>query len=292
MRIVAFIQVHNNVANGYLRRCLRSLSAISDQIVVYDDASTEDPWPLYREFSCVVVPGRVNAFSRELFHKQELLTWALRYRPDWIVWADSDACLGQIFGTRTATENILSQAEREGAHLVMLHNLNLWRSHWLYRTDEKFNDLWHGVFWRNTGELHYKPVAKLHQQQFPHFFHDSQQPAISVRFDKSEGQLLHFGFARMEEIARKYFTYRTAGQTGWALDRLVDERKLALEPAASAWFPEWLLAEISPPESMPLPQMTSEDMERHTSYEAWLDIHQENRINVMLDGALEGVDRS
>lgn len=269
MRLLGFIQCCNNVENGYLRRCLRSLAAVTDQIVVYDDASTEDVWALYREFECVVVPGRQRAFQRELFHKQELLTWALRYQPDWLIWTDTDTALGKVFETRDATENILAQAEREGAHLIMLHNLNLWRSHWWYRTDEKFNDLWHGVFWKNTNELHYKPVARLHQQQFPHFFHDSQKPAISVRFDKPEGQLLHFGFAREEEIARKYFTYRDAGQTGWALDRLVDERKLQIEPASSSWYPSWLVQEIEQPSASPSPVLTPESMARFKSFDEW-----------------------
>ena len=269
LRVVAFIQCFNNVQNGYLRRCLRSVAEVSDQIVVYDDASTEDTWPLYREFDCVVIPGRSNAFSRELFHKQELLTWALRYQPDWIIWVDSDAALGRALATREGVEKMLGIADREGAHLVQLHNLNLWRSHWWYRTDEKFDDLWHGVFWKNTGELHYAPVARLHQQQFPRFWRDSQKPVVSVRFDQPDGQLLHFGFAREEEIARKYFTYREAGQTGWALDRLVDERKLALEPAASSWFPQWLLEEIGAPESMPLPKLTPEEMSQFKSFEDW-----------------------
>jgi len=271
LRIVSFLQVHNNVENGYLRRCLRSVSEVSDQTVVYDDASTEDVWPLYREFDCVVIPGMKNEFSRELFHKQELLTWALRYRPDWIVWLDSDASLGRALSTREGAEKMLGIADREGAHMVQLHNLNLWRSHWWYRTDEKFNDLWHGVWWRNTGELHYAPVARLHQQQFPRFFHDSQKPVVSVRFDQPDGQLLHFGFAREEEVARKYFTYRDAGQTGWALDRLVDERKLQLEPAASAWYPQWLLDEIGDPESMPMPVLTPEAMAKVESYSEWLE---------------------
>ena len=272
MRIIGFIQVCNNVENGYLRRSLRSLAEITDQIVAYDDASDESVWPLYREFGCVVIPGRKRAFHKELLHKSELLIWALRYQPDWLIWIDSDAALGRTFETRAGTENILSQADREGAHLVMLHNLNLWRSHWWYRTDEKFNDLWHGVAWKNTGELHYKPVAKLHQQQFPYFFHDTQKPAISVRFDKPEGQLLHFGFAREEEVARKYFTYRAAGQTGWALDRLVDERKLELKPASSSWYPSWLLEGIGEPEAAPLPQLTPEVMAQVESFEAWKDL--------------------
>lgn len=269
LRIVGFLQACNNVRNGYLRRCLRSMANVSDQIVVYDDASDEDVWPIYREFDCVVIPGQKRAFHRELFNKSELLIWALRYQPDWILWHDTDAALGRAWETRDAAESFLGQAQQQGAHLVMLHNLNFWRSHWWYRTDEKFNDLWHGVWWRNTGELHYRPRAGLHQQQFPLFWKDTQKPTVSVRFDPPTGQLLHFGFAREEEIARKYFTYRDAGQNGWSLDRLVDERKLQLEPAASEWYPKWLLEEIGPPESMPDPLLTPEAMAQFNSFEQW-----------------------
>ena len=278
MRIVGFVQSHNNVVNGYLRRCLRSLRAICDEIVIYDDASFEDVWSLYREFGCIVVPGREQAFARELYHKEELLTWALRFRPDWICWTDTDACLGRAWSTRPAAESFLSQADAQGAHLVMLHNLNLWRSHWWYRTDEKFNDLWHGVFWRNTGELHYQPRTGLHQQQFPLFWHDGQRPTVSVRFDRPEGQLLHFGFAREEEIVRKYFTYRQAGQTGWALERLVDERKLCLESASSVWYPEWLLEEIGAPEGSPAPKLTPGSMARVPDFKTWRDFYASDEL--------------
>lgn len=269
MRLAGFFQVHNNVQNGYLRRALRSAAEVTDQIVVYDDASTEDVWPLYREFDCVVIPGREKAFHRELYHKQELLIWALRYQPDWIVWFDSDACLGRALQKRSNLEAVLNQADAQGAHMVQLHNLNLWRSHWWYRTDEKFNDLWHAVMWKNTNELHYAPRQGLHMQQFPRFWHDQQKPAVSIRFDQPTGQLLHFGFARPEEVARKYFTYRAAGQKDWALDRLVDERKLCLEPAASEWFPEWLLEEIGVPEAAPRPILTPEAMAQLESLEEW-----------------------
>jgi len=267
--LIGFLQSFNNVENGFLRRALRSMANLVDQIVVYDDCSTEDVWPLYKEFDCIVIPGRTNSFSREIFHKQELLTWALRYRPDWILWYDTDACLGKSWETREATESFLTQADEQGAQLIALHNLNLWRSNWWYRTDEKFNDLWHMVWWKNSGELHYRPTAGLHQQQFPHFFEDEQKAATSVNFDQPSGQLLHFGFAHEREVMRKYFTYRENGQTGWALERLVNERELVVEPAMSEWFPDWLLEEMGGPEAGPTPKLTPEEMAEYESFEAW-----------------------
>ena len=59
------------------------------------------------------------------------------------------------------------------------------------------------------------------------------------------------------------------GKRGGGFDRLVDERKLTLEPAASAWYPQWLLDEIGPPEPMPDPQLTPEEMARFKSFEDW-----------------------
>lgn len=271
MRICGFLQNLNGVENGYLRLCLRSMAMVADDIVVYDDASDEDVRPVYEEFGCVVLYGRERAFRRELLHKQQLLSVAVRHQPDWIVWFDSDAVLGRAWETRAKTEAALDQAAAQRIDILELHNLNLWRSPWWYRCDQSFNDLWHGVWWRNTGELWYQPVARLHQKQFPHSHRDPDVPAVHSKFPDADGCLLHFGFARDEEIARKYFTYRGDGQSGWALDRLVSETTMVnpqtgkeeaftLEPVESAWMPSWLLEHLPEPKAAPEPVFAPEAM--------------------------------
>ena len=268
MRIVGFLCNFNGVENGFLETCLTSMSNITDEIVVYDDASTEDTKSVYERFGCIVLYGAKNEFKKELFHKQELLTIALRLSPDWIVWFDSDAILGRNWSSREGTEENLQQCEEQGIELLHLHNVNLWRSlHW-YRTDNSFNDLWHGVFWKNTKELHYTPIGKLHQKQYPYFHRDDSQ-TVTSKFPNEEGKLIHLGFSRDEEIAKKYFTYRDNGQTGWALDRLVNESKMTLVDVPESWYPEWFPVQTkeAPPEKL----FTPENMSKYENYEEWFN---------------------
>ncbi len=273
MTIVGFIQSYNNVGNGFLRRCLKSLSLVADHIVVYDDASTENVRSLYQEFDCTVIYGIHHEFKRELYHKQALLSIAYRYRPDWICWIDTDTVLGRYFEKRERVEGALAQAEIDELPRIHLHNLNLWLSPWWYRIDGQYNDLWHGVWWRNTGELHYQPIAKLHQKQYPHSFRDSQKDAYAMRlephFDEDTAKLIHFGFASAEEIARKYFTYRENGQTGWPLTRLVDETARQLVAVPAEWYPEWLLSELDDLQEEPTVEFKVQEMEKYDGFAQW-----------------------
>jgi len=269
MKIAGFAQNYNNVSNGFLEQALTSLWKVSDQVFVYDDASTEAVRPIYEKYNCVVLYGAVNAFHLELKHKQELLSVVLRHQPDWITWHDVDAILGQHFEDRARTEQTLAQCEANGIELLHLKNLNLWRSPWWYRTDQEFDNLWHGVFWRNTGELHYNPVGKLHQKQYPLFHHDPNKPITASKFEPQTGQLLHFGFASNDEIAKKYFLYRASGQTGYPLNRLVDESTLTLEPSQAEWFPEWLRPTLGEAGSIPPPCFFPAEMEKFASFEQW-----------------------
>ena len=128
MNIAGFLQNKDGVENGYLARCLHSMSLVVDQICVYDDCSTEDVTPLYVEYGCTVIYGRRPAFHRELYNKAALLQPTLRYRPEWIVWFDSDAVLGPFFEDRKNVEEALESAAESNFVRLFLHNLNLWRS--------------------------------------------------------------------------------------------------------------------------------------------------------------------
>ncbi|MBU2249619.1 MAG: hypothetical protein KKD77_22925 [Gammaproteobacteria bacterium] len=239
MKICGFLQNYNGVENGDLLRCLKSMCCVVDHIYVYDDGSTEDVWPLYKAYDCVVIPGRVNDFSAELLHKQALLGKIQSDHPDfkWICWFDNDAILGSLFETRKDTEEVLGQAADQEFVQIFLHNLNLWRSRCWYRVDSHFNDLWHCVWWYNTGELYYpQPRRGLHQQQYPNPYRE-RGVVKKLEMKDPRGQLLHYGFSDYERIVRKYLTYKQEGQTGERLDRLYREKDMHLEPVELDWFP-------------------------------------------------------
>jgi hypothetical protein len=280
MKIIGLLQNRNNVDNGYLRWCLTSMSRIADAIVVYDDASDQNVHPLYEQFECDVIYGETQEFHRELFHKQQMLDKGLTYDPDWFVWFDADAVLGAFWASRERTEKALNEAADKGIVVMLLHNLNLWRSWWWYRSDQSFNELWHCVFWKNTGQLNYDPQEGLHLSQYPYFWNDREETVVASRFEEELGQLIHFGFATDEEIARKYFTYRGKGQEGWPLERMVAEGKMlneqteeeeefSLHPADPIWYPDWLTPQLGSNWQPPAPRFTPEKMAAFGNYGEW-----------------------
>lgn len=214
MKIVAFLQLYNENERGNLRRCLDNCKSWADEIVIYDDASTDGSQEVYLEYTDkdLILFGNKNEFNRELFHKQELLRIALKLNPDWIGWIDGDAIFDRYI--TTGLPQIIESANQMGVDGVFFHNLNLWKDECWYRMDNLYNNLWHCCLWKNNGNLHYKPVDSLHKQQYPNGM------AKQMRLNH---QLLHYGFASREKIIEKYLRYKSHGQTGWALDRLIDE---------------------------------------------------------------------
>jgi len=120
--------------------------------------------------------------------------------------------------------------------------------------------------------LHYRPVAKLHQKQYPFPLHEPPKEwgeyhyGPDIQVDDANGPLLHFGFSTEEDIAQKYFRYREAGQTGFALDRLVDEAGLTTEVVPNEYYPKWLELERG---EAPEPYFTVEDMNGFKDIEEW-----------------------
>ena len=265
MKIIGFLQNFNGVGNGDLKRCLESMQVVVDDIFVYDDASTEETKALYDEYGCTVIYGLKNQFSKELHHKSQLLKALLSVHPDcdWICWYDSDAVLGSFFDDREAVNAALERVSEAGLVQVYLHNTNLWRSETHYRSDIEYDNLWHCVFWRNTGELHYDPSSGLHQKQFPIPFYQREGEEVKVgaiKFQEETQRLIHYGFATLDRVLAKYFTYKREGQTGYPLDRLVSETGMLMDKPVEMTLHEmdldWYPASCRPDGMSPVPEPT------------------------------------
>lgn len=227
--IAAFLQLYNERENNHLRRVLENCRQFADEIFIYDDQSTDDSYDVYLEYTdrANIIVGSAHHFQAELFNKARLLDLTLSKSPEWIIWLDGDDCL-----EAELTYNLrdhLREWEKQGVDGVYLHNRNLWRHPAYYRVDNYFDDLFKVNIWRNTGNLEYEPRLGLHQQQHPLGMNN---------IIKSSHNLLHYGFASEEWIAKKYLTYKSLGQSGWALDRLIDEQSsYELRKAPLYWFP-------------------------------------------------------
>jgi len=217
MRLVSFLQLRNELENGNLVRCLENCKRWSDDIFIYDDCSDDGSQEVYEKYTDKknIIFGAKKEFNMEQFHKQQLLTLALKTNPDWIGWIDGDTILD-----RRLTDDCrgyLQGIDDQGFDHARLHNLNLWRHPSFYRMDNSFNNLWHVVFWKNNGKLHYNPKPRLHYPGNPQ--------GISKLHNIEYGyHLLHYGFATKLQIVKKYLTYKSYGQRGWDLDRLIDEK--------------------------------------------------------------------
>jgi hypothetical protein len=233
MKLAAIMQVYNEVGNGNLVRALASMRTFVDDIYIYDDGSTDVPDDLYKKCGCKVTWGIKNDFANETAHKQLLVDRAIEEGATRIWFQDADETIesGQHLFLRDLAQRPYNYA---------FHFINLWRHSAFYRVDGDwgrgiFNKLWVVP----PGGLRFAPGRGLHRTNYPIGATDNER--------MSDIKIIHWGFASTEAILRKYFLYRSHGQHGWALDRLIDESTLRV----LATQPEWIydvIPAISPNE--------------------------------------------
>jgi hypothetical protein len=234
MKLIAFLQLYNENETGNLKRCLDNCKQWADEIFIYDDCSTDGSQEIYLNYTDKknIIFGDVRNFKMEIFHKQQLLELALKSNPDWIGWIDGDAILSNNLINNC--KNILSDLSNKYDG-VYLHNINMWRDESYRRLDNNFDDLYHLVFWRNNGKLYYDPVPELHQIQYPKGILDKDMYKMN---ENTGNVLLHYGFSSKYLILRKYLIYKSYGQKGKDLDRLIDEQtSFKLVKINKNWFP-------------------------------------------------------
>jgi len=240
MKIIGFSQLRNELSNENLENWFRCME-LCDYIYIYDQASTDGSQEYYKKYkNTVVIESPVNDFEREISCKAILLDRLLTDHPDtdWIYWIDGDTILdGRLMRNNfKELRGVLEYATEQQIDGIVLGHHNLWRSDVYYRVDNDydwFNRNGRRVFWRNNGKLKFIDNGGLHQPQFPHGL------ANQMRIDRD---LIHRGFATDEQIMNRYNLYKSKGQTGPNLDRLIDETGLRVEPLQDDILPDWYKA--------------------------------------------------
>lgn len=215
MKIVAMIQAYNELSQGNLRRCLDSVSSYCDDIVIYDDGSTDGSDKVYPEYTSHIIWGKQNDFRNELSHKQLQLDYCKNIGADWIWRIDAD----EVIEKRGEDGALREHCETTQYDSWAFHMLNLWRHPYYARLDSSYNDVIFNRLWRVPPEgLKFNIQRGLHLTNYP------------LGVTKNEGfsdlEILHFGFASDNAIVYKYMMYKAHGQSGANLDRLVNERGL------------------------------------------------------------------
>lgn len=240
-KVIAIVQIYNELKKGNLERFFRFNSNIFDKIMIYDDGSTDGSFEYAKKYTPYIIKSPSNDFENEVQHKSVLLEHAKRFSPDFIFWIDADEVVS--FPQYEGIQDACQWCETNGYDGLRIRQLNLWRSNTYERIDTEYSQAWPTRLWRMNPDVNFQNVKKgLHQESIP-----SGITKIT-RYDKLS--LIHYGFSDIKNIVSKYITYKNAGQRGYHLRRLIDESALDTNQLPKQIIPEGLWVEESKPNKM------------------------------------------
>ncbi|MGA2237708.1 MAG: glycosyltransferase family 2 protein [Candidatus Bathyarchaeia archaeon] len=239
--IVCICQIYNEIRKGNLERFVKYAKSLFDHLVVWDNASTDGSYEYMVNHASYVFRSEKNDFADEMRIKQILLDYALTLRPDFVMYLDADEVLTADAQSRLQT--LCRRCLEDGYDGVSFHELNLWRSRSWRRIDNLYDEGWFVRLWRVTPNISYGEIKRG--------LHHRPEPETVQRTIRAKGvQVIHYGFASERLLAFKYLVYKSYGQSGYWLDRLIDESTLVLEKVNKELFPEGLYVDDDRPKKL------------------------------------------
>lgn len=237
-RIICIAQIYNELEKGNLKRFVKYLKPLVDDIIVYDDGSTDGSYEYIQKITPYVIRGGKNDFQNEIAHKQLLLEKAKKLGAGFILWLDADEVLTQT--TRDELQQLCQKMVKKNIDGLSMHEINIWRSKTWQRLDSLYNIGWFVRLWKITPQTKFSSNKKgLHQENYP--------PNLKKIEKTNKISVLHYGFSTEKNLAYKYLTYKFYGQRGYdMLDRLISEEKLQLKKISEKLFPEGLYIKGEP----------------------------------------------
>ena len=238
MKVIGFTQLRNELEKGNLENWFRCMNTVCDSIYIYDQNSTDGSLDYYKQFTNVkVIESDRNRFDEELICKNELLDKVKKEETDvdFIFWMDGDTLLDGrlLYNDGKQFFDLCSDLKHDNYDAHSLGHKNLWRSDLYWRNDDLFNWLdENGVcaLWKYTDSLTFYNEGGLHKQQYP----------LNIKkIKKLPYKLIHRGFSTDEQIITRYEEYKSRGQSGWALERLLKEETLEVFKLDKELLPEW-----------------------------------------------------
>jgi hypothetical protein len=237
MKIIGFTQIRNELSKGNLINWLRQMFEICEYVYIYDQNSDDGSKIVYKNYpNLIVIESEINDFKNEITCKSILLEKLLKEHPDtdFILWLDGDSLLDRNLtnNNNKLINSICEQAQKNKIDGILFKHYNLWRSDVYYRIDNSYHNLNNGVcaLWRNNGNLSFNKTNGLHLPQYPNGI---------KKMDRIDFGIIHRGFATDYQIMTKYDVYKSYGQNGWDLDRLLDESTLDVVKIDENTLPKW-----------------------------------------------------
>ena len=199
MKLVAILRIKDEVL--VVRDCLSKLSALTDEIIILDNGSTDGTLAVYREFNKIV-----KLLNTEGYHEGRdkclLLEEAKKRNPDWIIWIDGDEVFESHF-TREIVEKYMNSRYNK----ISFKLYNLWLSSTLFRVDGPlfaYTMRAQRDMWRNLPSGYFSPKK----------MHNGAIRAIPGPTYISPYRLKHFGAFNKTKLQEKYQRYLLEDKSG------------------------------------------------------------------------------
>ncbi len=235
MRLVAILCAFNEEKKGNLRRCLSQLRKFADNILVYDDGSTDNSYDLYREYEVSIIRGKTNDFRDELRHKNLLLKEAKKLKADWILIVDADEVIS-VQGQNGGLRELCRIGDKTEINSWRLRYWNIWRSKTWHRSDY-LGDGWFTRLFKCTKNSHFRTGHGLHEDLEP------VVEGIAEMADPELASVLHYGYSTKELIEHRWEERTKYGVPKEMRQKCIDESEMKVERIDKKYFPEELWAE-------------------------------------------------
>ena len=227
IRLIGIMPMYNENKKGNIERALNHLSKICDEIVIYDDGSTDDSYEIASKYTKYIIRSSVNCFSEETKHHQEMVEMAMSLKADWILDMAFDEAYdrdGVNFGIRA----LCLYGEKKDISAFSFLVYNLWGGLSDYRVDKLWNKNWQCRLYKNNEKLKIEEEYGLHKDIAP--------INLGPKY-KTEIKLIHYGFISKKRNDERYKVYKENNVSGLELDRYKNDEGMELKPFSKDWLP-------------------------------------------------------
>ena len=189
----------NESSSGNLIRCLENCKRWADDIIIYDDKSTDDSVDLAKQYTQHVILGEKNEWARETFHKQTMLDYihSMDEKPDWILWLDCDEIVD-----RNCIENLTKFCEKNQENNIdafSFRQINLWRGEKYYRKDGPlYGENPRGAGWFIRLWMYHENLKMNEIQGMDQILY----PITIKRIEPCDFKIIHYGFSNYKQLMK------------------------------------------------------------------------------------------
>lgn len=198
---ITLSMIVKNEEGRYLERMLQETKKVVDQVVIIDDASTDNTVKIceeiLRDIPHKIVVNKTSMFHNEVKLREKQWKETLALNPDWILFLDADEVLEKQFAD--IRDGLVNNSDID---LYCFRLFDMWNEE-EYRSDELWN-----------AHERFMPFMLRYQPKFKYKFKNSAQhcgrmPSNVFRLDYAniDVKIKHFGWSREEDRKKKYERY-------------------------------------------------------------------------------------